>query len=356
MQTVLNGMKLWYRLTSLGIQGRDKGVIAARINPDETVESFVAGSDEAPTEMRDAGDAHNESSADGRGQKLDAGARQQQAGKKAAKGQVKRSKKAPSAEKNSSEENVPTSRQEERNAKVNEAQGLVNDESSAFKSSELEDRYQAYLVRKRNVGEAPRDRADWKVASDETREGPMGRGNRFNETRRDAYPHSEVHLIPPYKEAERQKSALSKMGPKPKKGPAPKKKYRGAADEAQKVKDEAPEVKSKKEKKKPKFTRLDGYTPPTNGKPGEIVSRKAVDFDMIDDSAFKGYLKEIEEKYARGTLVRVDKPESKEIDGTRLSGDYILEVPDTNLSHAADRERFEAMAAAAGVVIRYAKE
>ena len=167
-----------------------------------------------------------------------------------------------------------------------------------FKSAELEAAYEQYVARKLKAGQTPRSRVDWKVARDYwLTDSPMARGNRFNETRAEAYGYNEVHLE--------------------------------------------------------NGKRLDSYRPPEAGQPGEIVSRKATDFDAIEPETFDNYLKEMKNKYEPGTKIRSDKYET--IDGQRLQGKQVLEVPDSNLK-ATNREAFEAAAKKRGITIKYAPE
>ena len=86
--------------------------------------------------------------------------------------------------------------------------------------------------------------------------------------------------------------------------------------------------------------RLDSYVPGE-----EIVSRKATDFDNIQESTFRDYVREIGNKYDEGTVIRSNK--YPDLDGQPLEGRRILEVPDSNLS-AARREEFERIARAGG--------
>ncbi len=67
--------------------------------------------------------------------------------------------------------------------------------------------------------------------------------------------------------------------------------------------------------------RLDSYIP---GK--EIISRKATTLSDIKSSTFKNYLDEIITKYPVGSTLN----SSKLPKGTKLSGDYFLEIPTTN--------------------------
>jgi hypothetical protein len=191
-----------------------------------------------------------------------------------------------------------------------EAQKLIKD--GKFEDPNLEARYREYLKRKNQPAQKakgpPRDRADWKVASDYmTQESPVVRGNRFNATRNASgeYRFSEVTLE--------------------------------------------------------NGKRVDAYnepvTDPQTGqviKPGEIVSRKAVDFDTISDSTFDSYLDEFGDKYAPGTRINAPKF-GKALQGKALQGEKILEVPETNKGTPA-AARFEARAKARGVEIRYRPE
>jgi len=161
-----------------------------------------------------------------------------------------------------------------------------------FTDANLESQYQDYLARKQREGEPARDRADWL----ETRnffEEATGRGNRFNETRRDYYDYNEVHLE--------------------------------------------------------NGKRLDSYDPDA----GEIISRKATDFDNVQESTFREYLRELKTKYPPGTKIRSDK--YPDLDGKELQGKLILEVPDSNLT-AQNRALFERIAKEEGIVIRYVPE
>ncbi|MDH4275717.1 MAG: hypothetical protein OEW08_11805, partial [Gammaproteobacteria bacterium] len=166
--------------------------------------------------------------------------------------------------------------------------------SRKFSDAELENAYQAYRVRKANIGETPRGRADWKVTRDYWMiDSPMARGNNFNKTAGKKYRYNEVNL---------------ETG-----------------------------------------KRVDSYDPVK----GEIISRKATDFDIIDESAFKGYLRELKNKYSPGEVIRSNK--YPKLDGKPLTGKQILEVPSTNAT-AANRANFEALAASEGIQIRYTPE
>ena len=125
--------------------------------------------------------------------------------------------------------------------KVEDAKALLNS-GGTFADKALEDRYQAYVARKSTVpGSKIRERADWKIESDFwTTDSPMARGNAFDRSveQRGLYRYNQVNL----------EDGL----------------------------------------------RLNSYV--TRGK-GEIISRKASDFDIIKSSTFEGYLKELKTKY-----------------------------------------------------------
>jgi hypothetical protein len=175
-----------------------------------------------------------------------------------------------------------------------------------FQDPETEAAYQRYIERNNARSRRVRDRLEWKEVSDFTKDGPMGRGNKFNETvkERGDYPHDEVHLE--------------------------------------------------------NGKRVDSYKPPeldSSGKivsRGEIVSRKAIDFDNITkDSDFTKHLTEMESKYSVGTKIRSDKYDN--LDGKTLEGQQILEVPRSNMS-STKKEYYERLAAEKGIEIRYADE
>ncbi|KXT78150.1 hypothetical protein [Streptococcus sp. DD13] len=147
----------------------------------------------------------------------------------------------------------------EETGKGKEAVEELLDGDGVFKNSELEERYQRYLKDKQKRNLEPRDRLDWKEASDYwANESPMARGNRFNETVRnsDLYDYHEVHL--------------------------------GSGK------------------------RLDSYDPDF----GEIISRKATDLDKIQEETFRGYLQEIRDKYSVGETIRSNA--YPELDGLKL--------------------------------------
>ncbi len=140
-----------------------------------------------------------------------------------------------------------------------------------FVESDLELKYAEYCVRKAKDGKIPKDRLNWKEASDYwTKDSPMARGNKFNKTaeKNRWYPNNEVHLS--------------------------------------------------------NGKRLDSYDPFER----EIISRKATDLEDIDIKTFEKHLKEMKTKYAVGTKIRSNKYD--EIDGTELQGKQILEIPASN--------------------------
>ncbi|MEE3945319.1 T7SS effector LXG polymorphic toxin [Bacillus wiedmannii] len=149
------------------------------------------------------------------------------------------------------------------------AKNLLKD--GKFVESDLELKYAEYCVRKAKDGKVPKDRLNWKEASDYwTKDSPMARGNRFNQTaeKNRWYPNNEVHLS--------------------------------------------------------NGKRLDSYDPIK----GEIVSRKATDLADIDIKTFEKHLKEMKDKYAIGTKIRSNK--YRRIDGKSLEGKQILEIPASN--------------------------
>ena len=170
------------------------------------------------------------------------------------------------------------------------------DGDGVFKNAELEERYQEYVVRNTNRGRRISDRLTWKQDSDFfTQNSPIARGNRFNETvqERKIYPHHEVNLE--------------------------------------------------------NGKRLDSYDPTA----GEIISRKATDLDRIQEETFRGYLQELQNKYSVGEIIRSNK--YPEIDGLKLEGKHILEIPDSN-KHLPDIEKFKEIAKEYGVELRFTKE
>ncbi len=95
--------------------------------------------------------------------------------------------------------------------------------------------------------------------------------------------------------------------------------------------------------------RLDGYDHDI----GEIISRKATDFDNIQPATFEKYLQEIDSKYAPGTLIRSNK--YPEIDGQVLHGTKIIEVPISNQS-STNLSTFQALAEHYNTTIRFRSE
>ena len=182
-----------------------------------------------------------------------------------------------------------------------------------FVDAELEQKYQEYRARKKKAKEHPRGRIDWKERSDWWKEhSPVARGNKFNASvrARRLYPYNEVNLVD--------------------------------------------------------GLRLDSYVHDGHA---ERISRKATDFLAISDAEFTAYVKEIDLKYPKGKKIRSNT--MPDIDGQRLRGDPVLEVPAENLAPteksvtgdpdkmkdlAARRERFEKIAADNGVELRYTAE
>ena len=142
------------------------------------------------------------------------------------------------------------------------------DDSGKFIDEELESNYQKYVLRKQKSGKVPRDRIDWKEASDHWKNNsPMARGNEFNKIAEKIYPFNEVNLA--------------------------------------------------------NGKRLDSYIP------GEkIISRKATDLSDIEFNTFDKYLSEMIQKYAPGTVIRSNK--YKCLNGQILSGKMYLEIPAVN--------------------------
>lgn len=142
------------------------------------------------------------------------------------------------------------------------------DDSGKFIDEEAESNYQKYVLRKQKSGKIPRDRIDWKEASDHWKNNsPMARGNEFNKIAEKIYPFNEVNLA--------------------------------------------------------NGKRLDSYIP------GEkIISRKATDLSDIEFNTFDKYLSEMIQKYAPGTVIRSNK--YKCLNGQILSGKMYLEIPAVN--------------------------
>ncbi|MFT6963887.1 MAG: hypothetical protein ACJAWV_003625 [Flammeovirgaceae bacterium] len=83
--------------------------------------------------------------------------------------------------------------------------------------------------------------------------------------------------------------------------------------------------------------RLDTYIPPSNGKAGEIISRKATTLSEIQSNTFKNYLTELITKYPKGAKLN----SSKFPPGTKLDGDYFLEIPTSNKSFFESNTEFQ---------------
>ncbi len=83
--------------------------------------------------------------------------------------------------------------------------------------------------------------------------------------------------------------------------------------------------------------RLDTYLPPSNGNSGQIISRKATTLSEIQPNTFKGYLNELITKYPKNTELN----SSKFPPGTRLNGEYKLEIPESNRTFFESSEQFQ---------------
>ena len=92
--------------------------------------------------------------------------------------------------------------------------------------------------------------------------------------------------------------------------------------------------------------RLDSYDPDL----GEIISRKATTFDDIQTSTFENYLKELQQKYSEGTVIRSNK--YPELDGKTLQGSQILEVPSFN-QNSSKLTEFTDLASQYNITIRF---
>ena len=95
--------------------------------------------------------------------------------------------------------------------------------------------------------------------------------------------------------------------------------------------------------------RLDSYDPIFE----EIVSRKATDLHKIDEATFRTYLNEFRDKYSSGTKIRSNQ--YPELDGLKLNGDYILEVPASN-KNIKNIEKYKEIAEEYGVTLRFREE
>ncbi len=83
--------------------------------------------------------------------------------------------------------------------------------------------------------------------------------------------------------------------------------------------------------------RLDTYIPPSGGKAGEIISRKATTLSEIQPNTFRIYLNELVTKYPKGAELNSSKFPS----GTTLNGDYFLEIPTSNKSFFESSSEFQ---------------
>ncbi|MET0285099.1 MAG: polymorphic toxin-type HINT domain-containing protein, partial [Polyangiales bacterium] len=189
----------------------------------------------------------------------------------------------------------------------------LTEDGKGFKDPALQQRYEDYIKRKK--GENVRPPLEWKEASDYMQNlGPTARGNAFNEQRRfeQAYPYDEVEVVG-----------------------ADGKRYR-----------------------------VDSYDPdvvnPETGVRGEIIERKAVDFDAIDSKTFENYLTESARKYPEGQEIRSRKYRQLtgvDEDGNPLAlqGAHVIEVPLSNKT-ASNAAEFEALAAKHNFTVRYVQE
>ena len=169
-------------------------------------------------------------------------------------------------------------------------------ENGRFADPSIEEDYSKYVNRKIKEGKPPKGRLEWKEARDYwLNDSPMARGNAFNDTARDEgwYDYYEVHLA--------------------------------------------------------NGKRVDSYDPINH----EIISRKATDLNTIDESTFRGYLKELSKKYSPGTKIRSNV--YPELDGIPLEGDFILEIPLTNKS-LPDIEEYIKIAKEYDVTLRFRGE
>lgn len=169
-----------------------------------------------------------------------------------------------------------------------------------FADPAIEARYQEYKRKKVDKDLAARKRPDWKARVEWWQnESPVARGNRFDRHVRDSgkYKFNQVHL------------------------------------------------------ENGNF--LDSYE---HFNHPERISRKATDFNKVTDAEFQGYLSEIDAKYPKGAKIRSNR--YQQIDGKRLRGDPVLEVPSENLKPEYDDRRgvLEQMAADMDIEIRYTDE
>lgn len=170
------------------------------------------------------------------------------------------------------------------------------DDTGKFIDDTLENNYQAYIKRKISKGQTPKDRLEWKQASEYwTKESPVARGNNFNKTVREAdiYDYYEIFLE--------------------------------------------------------NGKRLDSYDPDA----GEIISRKATDLDKISEETYRRYLSEFSSKYSEGTKIRSNA--YPELDGQELRGQYILEIPASN-ANLSNIDYYEKIASEYDVILRFTEE
>jgi hypothetical protein len=320
----LAAMRVWYRLTALDLRGEQAGEVLARLNPEDVPARYkrlkkrVAdpGAEEAGDKKSAAGAAKNEEDK----QKQEA-----------------EQDNAPSANAGS----TPMSRaqfEKERPELIEQVKAAELDEKGKFRDRDLEAEYKKYQdrkekQRKRRADATTRDRADWKVTRDYWRsDSPMARGNAFNKTVERLRPeqYHEVNVKPNPAAVEALKSGTGR-------GRTPK--------------------------DNPTHYRVDSYEPPDGEQEGKIISRKAIDFDVVEPAEFDKYLNEILLKYSRGTeinsvthrqLTNKGKRKASIGDGT-LQGNYYLEVPETNRG-LPEAEEFEKMAKAKEIEILYTPE
>lgn len=153
-----------------------------------------------------------------------------------------------------------------------------------------------YIKRKISKGQTPKDRLEWKQASEYwTKESPVARGNNFNKTVREAdiYDYHEIFLE--------------------------------------------------------NGKRLDSYDPDA----GEIISRKATDLDKISEETYRRYLSEFSSKYSEETKIRSNA--YPELDGQELRGQYILEIPASN-ANLSNIDYYEKIASEYDVILRFTEE
>jgi len=178
-----------------------------------------------------------------------------------------------------------------------------NSQQSASTEDDTDADYHKYVQRKEKEGKEARSKEDWKKERDYWHsDSPMARGNNFNRkaVEEEWYEYHEVHLA--------------------------------------------------------NGKRLDSYAPPPPP-PGEIVSRKATNLDDIEESTYRKYLQEMNDKYPAGMTIRSDKYKKgkNKIDGQQLSGKQILEIPDSNLN-SPNIDRHKTIAAEYGIELRFKGE